>query len=339
MPINGSVCGRAYRTSQPELVNETETCDYFYRVPITEEIRSIIAIPVEVKDRVIAVLAATSTVAHAFSQDDLRILEAIGAQLGVAMENARLYEAEREQRKLLEQSQLQLIQSEKLAATGQLAASLAHEINNPLQAIRTGIQLSQALAEPSSQQREYLDMADRELQRLTNLVNHTLDFARRPQPEGQPVNVNRVLKQVFALASKYLQHRHVVLRTDLLPDPPDVVTSPGQLGQVFLNLILNAVDAMPEGGTLRVSSHLQDGGLAVRFIDTGHGIEPDNMDKIFEPFFSTKQDGTGLGLPISRTILQRHDGTIDVTSTVGEGTTFEVWLPQPPTAATERSVS
>ncbi|RLC57340.1 MAG: hypothetical protein DRI80_15125 [Chloroflexota bacterium] len=247
------------------------------------------------------------------------------------MENAQLYEAEREQRRLVERSQVQLVQSERLAATGRLAASLAHEINNPLQAIHNSLQLMLTFPLEAEEQREYLQMADEEVERLIGMVTRILEFARRPQREMQPTNLNEVIEKVLTLTSKYLQHRHVVLRQDLLPDAPAVLAIPDELGQVFLNLVLNAVDAMPEGGTLSISSRLtEDGCLAVAFSDTGHGIPPEHLDRIFEPFFSTKEEGTGLGLTVSYDVVKRHGGKITVQSVMGEGTTFTVWLPALP---------
>jgi two-component system NtrC family sensor kinase len=155
-----------------------------------------------------------------------------------------------------------------------------------------------------------------------------LDFARRPQREMKRVNPNAVLERVLALASKYLQHRRVTLNRDLTADLPPIWGAPDELGQVFLNLVINALDAMPGGGTLRISSRLtSDGRVAIAFTDTGQGIPREHLDRLFEPFFSTKEGGTGLGLTISYNIIERHKGNITVQSATGEGTCFTVWLP------------
>jgi two-component system NtrC family sensor kinase len=137
-----------------------------------------------------------------------------------------------------------------------------------------------------------------------------------------------VVEKTLALAGKYFQHRHIVLQRDLSPDLPTVLMTPGEMEQVFLNLAVNAVEAMPKGGILHISSRLaKDGRLAVAFSDTGHGIPPEHLDRIFEPFFSTKEEGTGLGLAVSYNVIERYGGEIIVRSTVGEGATFTVWLP------------
>jgi len=163
------------------------------------------------------------------------------------------------------------------------------------------------------------------------MVTRVLNFARQPQREMKPTNPNVVVEKVLVLTNKYLQHRHIALQRDILPNSPTVLATQGELEQVFLNLTLNAVEAMPQGGTLRVSSRLaKDGRLAVAFSDTGHGISPKHLDRIFEPFFSTKEEGTGLGLSISYNVVKRHGGEITVQSIVGKGTTFTVWLPTLP---------
>jgi two-component system NtrC family sensor kinase len=336
LPIAGSVAGKVYRTGRPELITDTSRIAEFFRHESLTEMRSEIAVPVRVGNWVIGVLVGLSPKLGAFDDDDLRIFEAIAAQLAIVMEHSRLFEAEREQRKLLAQSQAQLIQSEKLAATGRLAASLAHEINNPLQAIRSGLQLM--LDEDNAiDHRPYLEMADEEVERLVRLVSQMLDFAGRPQSEFRSFDLNELLEEVLMLTGKYLQHSHVALTRDFTPKPTAVWGAPDELQQVFLNLLLNAVDAMPEGGTLHISTRQHGDGVRATLTDTGLGIAPEHLNNIFEPFFSTKDDGTGLGLSISHQIIERHRGQISVQSRPDDGTTFSVWLPTLPAMSQERA--
>ena len=326
---NRSTPGQVYVTGQPQLIGDVLQVPYHSEH--TPGLRSGLVVPVQVGNQVIAVLNIGSPRLSAFDENDLHLFGAIAAQLGVVIENARLYEAEREQRKLVEQSQAQLVQSEKLAATGRLAASLAHEINNPLQAIHNSLQLILSFPLEPDEQREYLQVAGEEVERLIGIVTRILDFARRPQQDMRLTNLNAVVEKTLALAIKYFQHRHVVLQRDLSSDLPCVLATPGELEQVFLNLVVNAVEAMPEGGTLRVSNRrAEDGHVTVTFSDTGHGIPAEHLDRIFEPFFSTKEEGTGLGLSVSYNVIKRHRGKITVQSVVGEGTTFTVWLPMMP---------
>jgi signal transduction histidine kinase len=326
IPLEGSVTGFVYTTGEPVLIPDiSKDARYFECLP---GVHSEMAVPVKVDGDVVAVLNAEDSRPAAFDEDDLHLFEAIAAQLGIVMENAHLYEAEREQRRLLEQSQAQLVQSEKLAATGRLTASLAHEINNPLQAIHNSLQIMISFPLEPEEQQEYLHMAGEDVERLIDMVGRMLDFARKPKREKKPTDVNAIVEKTLKLSNKYLQHSNVVLKKALSPDLPVALATPGELQQVFLNLVLNAVDAMPEGGTLCVSSSLSDEGrLAVAFSDTGQGVPVEHRDRIFEPFFSTKEEGTGLGLSVSYNVVKRHGGKITVQSELGEGATFTVRLP------------
>ena len=294
-----------------------------------DDTHSLLAVPLAYRETIIGVIeAANKAGGRGFDSHDRQLLNTLAGSTAIAIENARLYQAEREVRMLVEQSQMQVVQTEKLAATGRLAASLAHEINNPLQAIHNSLQLMLSFQLEADEQQEYLQIADEEIERLMNLVASVLDFARPPQREMRATNLNDVVNRVLALAGKYLQHRRVAVKRTLSSGLPSIVVSPDELEQVFINLVLNAVDAMPEGGTLHVASwQARDGRLAVAFSDTGHGIAPEDLKRVFEPFFSTREDGTGLGLTVSHSVIERHGGEIVVESTLGQGTTFTVWLP------------
>jgi len=153
-----------------------------------------------------------------FDKLDMEMLEALASSAAIAMENARLYAAEKEQRHLVEQSQIQLAESEKLAATGRLAATLAHEINNPLQAISNSMQLMLNFELDPNERRECVQLAATEVERLAGIVSRTLDFARRPLAEMKPASLNEIIDKVLALTGKYLQHRHIALEQELQPD-------------------------------------------------------------------------------------------------------------------------
>ena len=330
LPIDASVCGQVHTTGQSRLIHDVSKTVYYF--PLSPKTASELCVPVHVDGRIIAVLNAESHQLAAFTRNDLRLFEAIAAQLGTVMKNVQLFEAEREQRRLVEQSQAQLVQSEKLAATGRLSASLAHEINNPLQAIHNSLQLVLAFPLEPEEEREYLELADEEVGRLVDIVTRILEFARPSRREKQPTEVNDAIEKTLALTGKYFQHRHITLRRDLSSGLPSIAAVPGELEQVFLNILLNAVDAMPDGGTLHVSSCLMENDhLEVSFSDSGVGIPPEHLGRIFEPFFSTKEGGTGLGLSISYGVIEQHGGEITVQSAIGEGTTFTVWLPVSPT--------
>lgn len=331
MPATAGIVGWALQKAQPVLVRDAQSDPRFYdRIDALAGLttRSLLAVPLWYKETIIGVMEAINKVGRPFDEHDLELSIALANSIASAIENARLYEAEREQRKQVEQSQAQLVRSEKLTATGRLAASLAHEINNPLQIVHNSLQLMLNLPFGPDKRQEYLQMADAEVERLIEIVTRILEFARPSRRKMQPTDVNDAIEKALALTAKYLQHSHIALQRDLSPALPPVAAAPDELRQVFLNLMLNAVDAMPEGGSLYVSSWLgDDGRLAVAFADTGPGIPPEHLERVFEPFFSTKEEGTGLGLSISHEVVERHEGEITVKSVTGKGTTFTVWLP------------
>ncbi|MGD0795220.1 MAG: PAS domain S-box protein [Dehalococcoidales bacterium] len=232
----------------------------------------------------------------------------------------------------LKESQEQLIQAEKLTSLGQLAASIAHEINNPLSGVLIYTQLLIKKITSASISKEtvleYLSKMEFELTRSTRLVRNLLDFARQSAPDIRPVHLNDVINRAFDLAVHSADLQKIKAVKELDPSLPEIMADSDQLQQVFTNIILNALQAMPEGGTLTIVSSFNDGQFKIEIRDTGYGIFPENMRKIFVPFFTTKQEvkGVGLGLAIAYGIVQRHHGKIVVQSLKGEGTTFSIFL-------------
>jgi signal transduction histidine kinase len=234
------------------------------------------------------------------------------------------------------QLQAELIQNQKLSATGRLAASLAHEINNPLQAIQSCLELAKNNTGDAVKQERYLNMATGELERLAHIVQQMLEFNRPGKGERTPIDVMELVDDVLAFSAKRIQNAQVVVETDVAEQIPRIIGVGNQLRQVFLNLILNAVEAMPQGGRLRILARRkseEQPWVTVAFTDTGSGIPADAIDKIFEPFYTGKTAGTGLGLAVCHQIIANHDGRITVESAVGRGSTFTVWLPARPESA------
>lgn len=221
-----------------------------------------------------------------------------------------------------------LLHRDRLAATGRLAASLAHELSNPLQAIHNSLEMILSFPFSKEEMREYVRMADEEIGRLVEMVGRILDFSRHPNGQFEKLDVNRVVSTVVKLAKKYLEHRHVVLQESLAPGIPPIEGNATMLGQVILNMVINGVEAMPEGGSLSLTTDSSDNGcVEIRVSDSGVGIPKEELPRIFEPFYSTKPEGTGLGLSISQSIVKQHYGEIQVESEMGEGTSFIVRLP------------
>ncbi|MCL4393277.1 MAG: ATP-binding protein, partial [Chloroflexi bacterium] len=213
---------------------------------------------------------------------------------------------------------------------GRRAASLAHEINNPLQAIQSCLELAKNNTGDAVKQERYLNMATGELERLAHIVQQMLEFNRPGKGDRTVIDVVELVEDVLALSAKRLQSAQVDVETDLAAQIPRIEGVGNQLRQVFLNLILNAVEAMPHGGRLRISvlsTTEEPPWVTVAFADTGSGIPTEALDKIFEPFYTGKTFGTGLGLAVCHQIVANHEGRITVESAVGRGTTFTVWLP------------
>jgi signal transduction histidine kinase len=228
----------------------------------------------------------------------------------------------------LKNTQAQLIQAEKLAAIGRLAANVAHEINNPL----TGVLMASSLLLEEVEQHPYkseLETIKRETLRARGIVKNLLDFARQSEGNLEEINLNQIVQSSVALLRRQIDLRGVELLDDYAPQVLEVSVDRNQIMQVFYNLITNALDAMPHGGSLTIRTKAEDDSATVEFTDTGVGIPAEYIDKIFEPFFTTKPEakGTGLGLSISYNIVNQFGGKIEVDSQPGKGSTFKVRLP------------
>jgi PAS domain S-box-containing protein len=255
---------------------------------------------------------------------------AVIAIVSVMQDIGRLRELERRR---LEQV---LFDSEKLAATGRLAASIAHEINNPLEAVQNALYLLQKELGEDAGKRPYLDIAARETQRMSRILRQMLGFYRQ-QETMAATDLNALVEEAGGLVAKRLRERGVQIANQLDPALPRIRASADQLKQVLLNLLLNAADSMPKGGTITVTTQAGAGAetevfgrdaVQIQVRDTGEGIPDELVAQIFEPFFSTKSGkGTGLGLWVSQGIVQSHGGTMRVRSRVGRGTTFMITLP------------
>ncbi len=247
--------------------------------------------------------------------------------------NAGLEEEVRARTAALEAAQEQLVRTEKLSSLGKLSASIAHEINNPLAGILTFAKLvSRTLEEGPPDDatraglRRNLALVEREAQRCSAIVRNLLDFARERPIAQKALDVNAALDEALSLVANQIAMQGVALHRTHAELPP-VLADFGQLRQAFVNVVMNACEAMGRGGRLEVATRTSGGTNEVVIADTGPGIAPERLRKIFDPFFTTKEKGTGLGLSVVYGIVERHGGSIDVESRVGEGTTFTFRLP------------
>lgn len=269
-----------------------------------------------------------------FNDEEIRLLKGIADQAALAVSNAQLYQELQVALQLEKAMHEQLVQAEKHMAMSRMVASVAHELNNPIQTIQNCMFLAEAEIDPGSELKQYMDMASSEAKRISKLVAQ-LRETYRPGVAGkdQPVDLNQLLGEVQSLLSPHLSHQNVewLQRTGI--GRMMVMGIPDQIKQVFLNISLNGIEAMqPKGGQLKVDLFIaqnQQGQprVAVSFADDGPGIAEKIKEQIFEPFFTTKEGGTGLGLSICFDIIRRHGGEITVESDPGQGARFTVWLP------------
>jgi two-component system NtrC family sensor kinase len=249
-------------------------------------------------------------------------------QLARAFGEMRAAIGEREQR--LRSAQAEMIHREKLAATGRLVAQLSHEINNPIYNIQNCLEALERRGNPADPNREFLTLAQEELARMATLTRQLLDQSRPLSDAAQPVSVNAVVQRVLTLARGELASREIRVDAELGAGLPQVVVHPEGIQQVLANLVNNACDAMPGGGTLRLSTRADADAVEVVVEDTGTGIAEEDLPHIFEAFYTTKPGvaGIGLGLFVSEGIIRGHRGRLSVESTPGRGSRFTVRLPR-----------
>ncbi len=273
-------------------------------------------------------LVADKMSGREFRMDDIEFLSILASQISVAIENTRLYDAEKLATKQLRAAQTQLVQSERLTALGDMSAKVAHEINNPLGIIKNYLLLIRRAVDNSSQSEQYVEIVSQEIDRIAGIVKELLDFHRPKGVKFEKVDIVGIVDGVLLLMGRQLESEGIELYKEIDPDLPLIDGSPENLKQVFLNIIINAVDVMKDGGRLGVTIAREDGELMLRFCDTGPGIPPEIIPRIFEPFFTTKgqDEGTGLGLSVCYGIIKKHGGTI-VFKNADAGGCFEIRLP------------
>ncbi|MBN1211832.1 MAG: GAF domain-containing protein [candidate division Zixibacteria bacterium] len=263
-----------------------------------------------------------------FRLDDIEFLSILGNQIAVAIENARLYEGEKMAIQQLRSAQQQLVQTEKIAALGEMSAKVAHEVNNPLGIIKNYILLVERACRDNKETEEFVGIIGEEIDRIARIVKQLLDFHR---PEGvtfQKVNVIQVINDVVTLMERQLASHNIELVKEFDDSRPYILGAPESLKQVFLNLIINSRDVLEKGGTITIEVTPTDKELRINFKDTGPGIHPDYIPRIFEPFFTTKElgKGTGLGLSVCYGIIKNHKGSITFKN-LNPGSCFDIRFP------------
>lgn len=302
--------------------------------------RWCVALPLSLRGEVIGVFSLSGKRRVNLDDDTLEALQLITEQVATATSNAQLYAETRalaldlerrveERTRELREAQEQMIHSEKLAVAGQLAAAMAHEINNPLQSMRLYLGLIAEQLDDDSANQEYLDVVQEQVDRIAGIVSRLLDQLYHPTEEVHTsIDINALIIDLINWLNRQLQDADVTVELELSDTLPLVVGAHNGLRQVCLNILMNAIEAMPDGGALHIASETVEDTICVKFTDSGVGIASDDLRQVFDPFYTTKPNGSGLGLAVSYRIVQEHNGDLAIESRPDIGTTVHMILPQ-----------
>ncbi len=324
------IVGYAAETGEPFFTNDVDKVHFFVRDPFLPDTKSELAVPVKIGGHVLGVLDIQQVPPGYLSQRDIQLVSAVADQLAVALQKANLYEELQISLQQEKAIRTQLVQNERLAVMGRLLASVSHELNNPLQAIQNALFLLKEEKGISAQGKQDLNIVLAESERMANMIERLRATYRPIQTEDfHPTQMNEIIEDVYALISPHLRHNQIAFAFHPEPELPAIPALSDQIRQVVLNLLMNAVEAMPTGGNLTASTKLLEDTNEILFTvsDTGTGISPAILPNIFEAFVTNKQQGTGLGLTISYDIVIKHLGRITAENDPICGSIFKVWLP------------
>ncbi len=290
--------------------------------------KNFVVVPIILRNEAIGVyIIRTEKIREAVSDKDLMLLSILSNQAAVAIENIKNIEQLRRTADELKKSQAQMLQAAKLASVGELAGGIAHEINNPLQILLGHI----SLMGQGKDVMQRIEIIRNQVQRIAQITRQLVNFSRSvPQElEHELVHVNWAINEMVTLVDHQFTNRGIDFDLRFEDNLPPIRANKNYLQQAFLNLLINAKDAMPNGGTMTITTEFDGKNIVINFTDNGVGIRKEDIDRIFEAFFTTKEPGkgTGLGLSITRGIVRKLGGEIKVNSVEGHGTTFTIYLP------------
>lgn len=290
-------------------------------------VRNMMLVWIRQKGRIVGAIRMANKRTGQFMPEDVQPLAILANNVSVAIDNASLYLDLKRRMEELKDTQQQLVQAAKLAAIGEMASNVAHELNNPLTSVLGYAQLIKEEEDPSAIAADIL-VIEKECHRAKEIIRQLLEFARKRPLFIADVDINAALEYVLNLGRLQIRKQKIDIITDFAPDTM-IRGDENQLKQVFVNVVNNAVQAMQSTGTLTVTTEATDDTVTVKVSDTGEGISPEVMEKVFEPFFSTKKEkGTGVGLSVSYKIIKNHNGSIEVSSSPGKGATFTIFIPR-----------
>jgi signal transduction histidine kinase len=345
-PVIGGITGHVFETGDGIVVNDVLQDERYHPIKGWQA-GSEMCVAIREGTKILGIIDVESSSRNAFTQNDFIALESLAGILASVVVSSDQYQRlqstisqlramQVELRSRMEAQRLaenRLIQAAKLAAVGEMAAGIAHELNNPLTSVTGFSELAMEGLPKTTDTYKDLELVLKEARRARDVVRRLLDFARQSESTRANVSLNEVIDDVVALSRHLIHTSGVVLKIDLATDLPWVLMDSNQIKQVLLNLVHNALQAMPMGGELEIKSESvarnNRNGVMVSVRDSGVGITPLEQTRIFEPFYTTKgnQGGTGLGLSVTYGIVTDHGGQIDVESLPGIGSKFMVWLP------------
>lgn len=327
LPVGDSLLGSVVRRKKALQLENVQISSRYQHIEVArqEGLVSLLSVPLVYAGKCIGTLSVYTSEQHSFSNEEIRILAALAEFSGIAIEKARLYER-------LVDIEEELRQNEKLSAIGLLAAEVAHEIRNPLTVIKMlfhSLDLQFAAEDPRSRD---LEVLRERIEHLNKIVGQILNFARTADPSLAPLNVNGLIEDLALLIRHKMKNQGIKFELSLATDLPLVLADGPQLSQALLNLVLNALEAMPKGGALVVrTTEAAEGGVIIELCDTGEGMTEEQQANAFRSLLqTTKKHGTGIGLAIVGKIIDAHKGEISVKARAGEGTVFTIRLPAAP---------
>lgn len=332
LKAGAGIIGHVAETREPFFTNDVNNVIFHIKNPMKLDTKSELAVPIMAGDQLLGVLDVQQTQTTNFTPRDLQLVGIVADQLAASLQKAELYETLQISLQQEKAVRNQLIQNERLAVMGRLLASVSHELNNPLQAIQNALFLLKK-EEKSMSPQGYndLEIVIAESERMAGLIERLRDTYRPPQAEDlQPTHLNSIIEDVYALTSTHLRKNNVTFEFQPDEDLPVIMALPDQIRQVALNLLMNGVEAMPDGGKLTVRTHYlkETNDIMMSVCDTGVGISPAILPYIFDPFVTNKKRGTGIGLTISHDIVLNHRGRLIAENNIHTpGATFKVWLP------------
>jgi signal transduction histidine kinase len=330
LSVRDSLVGEVVARREPLQVLDVRKADTYRARDMAkrERLASLLAVPVFFHDRMIGILNIYTARPRRFEEEDIRLLNAFASLCGIAIENAQRYER-------VLSAEHSIRHNDRLATLGILSAEIAHEIRNPVTIITMLVHSLREDHAISPNREKDVDIILDKLERINRIVSQVLGISKKPAQPVEWVSMNTVIEDLLFLVNHALAARQIMVQRQFDAGIPPVLGDRGHFDQVFLNLLLNALEAMPTGGLLTIRTEVASegegevaaDGVLVTIRDTGTGIPDEIMPQLFSPFVTARKEGIGLGLFVSRKLLALHDGTITVKSTPGRGTTFKVRIP------------